>query len=295
MTTPTTAACTKCRQRKLKCDGQQPCSRCSNEPQACLYVKSRRGGKRKHYDNDPLNGGLNAISLAANTVVKQERDIREVLLEAYYDRIHPSHPFLPSYAYFVESLKQSSCPEVILPFLSMGSKLLGPEKHAAGHDFARMADAAIILRSADPAPSLAYIQLLLGQSLYKFAHNERELSINLLQQACTTFMSFDFTADDSDYEYQESLRKTVQELWMCDIMFAALSAKSRGFLESTFTQTEVAASFGMVRAYCTLLTIVHRLGLNGHLSASFKHGSLVGSLQSAESNHYKDQWWESCK
>jgi hypothetical protein len=39
-------ACTNCRSRHLKCDGQQPCSRCLQEGLAeCSYMKSRRGWK----------------------------------------------------------------------------------------------------------------------------------------------------------------------------------------------------------------------------------------------------------
>jgi hypothetical protein len=39
-------ACTNCRSRHLKCDGQQPCGRCVQEglPE-CSYMKSRRGWK----------------------------------------------------------------------------------------------------------------------------------------------------------------------------------------------------------------------------------------------------------
>src|ERR1700761_2146269 len=39
-------ACTNCRSRHLKCDGQQPCTRCVQEVLAdCSYMKSRRGWK----------------------------------------------------------------------------------------------------------------------------------------------------------------------------------------------------------------------------------------------------------
>ncbi|KAF2666834.1 hypothetical protein BT63DRAFT_457791 [Microthyrium microscopicum] len=38
-------ACTGCRSRHLKCDGQRPCSRCSSEAIDCSYIKSRRGWK----------------------------------------------------------------------------------------------------------------------------------------------------------------------------------------------------------------------------------------------------------
>lgn len=38
-------ACTTCRGRHLKCDGQKPCSRCAADGVDCTYVKSRRGYK----------------------------------------------------------------------------------------------------------------------------------------------------------------------------------------------------------------------------------------------------------
>jgi hypothetical protein len=38
-------ACMPCRSRHLKCDGQEPCSRCRHEGASCHYVASRRGWK----------------------------------------------------------------------------------------------------------------------------------------------------------------------------------------------------------------------------------------------------------
>ncbi|KAL4860986.1 hypothetical protein BDV12DRAFT_180877 [Aspergillus spectabilis] len=46
---PAPLACTECRLRHLKCDGQLPhCSRCLLSNLPCQYLKSRRGGKRKY-------------------------------------------------------------------------------------------------------------------------------------------------------------------------------------------------------------------------------------------------------
>lgn len=39
------SACTQCRSKHLKCDGQSPCSRCSSNTLQCVYVRSRRGFK----------------------------------------------------------------------------------------------------------------------------------------------------------------------------------------------------------------------------------------------------------
>ncbi|KAH8816311.1 hypothetical protein F5884DRAFT_818401 [Xylogone sp. PMI_703] len=39
------AACIACRSKHLKCDGLNPCSRCSSDNTDCIYVRSRRGYK----------------------------------------------------------------------------------------------------------------------------------------------------------------------------------------------------------------------------------------------------------
>lgn len=39
------AACVGCRSKHLKCDGHNPCSRCSTNEYECVYVRSRRGFK----------------------------------------------------------------------------------------------------------------------------------------------------------------------------------------------------------------------------------------------------------
>ncbi|KAJ4190533.1 hypothetical protein NW759_016732 [Fusarium solani] len=46
VTTPSVpAACLACRRKHLKCDGQNPCSRCRSSSSECVYVASRRGYK----------------------------------------------------------------------------------------------------------------------------------------------------------------------------------------------------------------------------------------------------------
>ncbi|KAK2754221.1 hypothetical protein FQN54_007100 [Arachnomyces sp. PD_36] len=43
-----TLACIQCRERHIKCDAILPfCSRCQSEGKQCVYVKSRRGGRRR--------------------------------------------------------------------------------------------------------------------------------------------------------------------------------------------------------------------------------------------------------
>lgn len=35
---PRHIACRTCRERKIRCDGQQPCSRCAGQSQSCVYT-----------------------------------------------------------------------------------------------------------------------------------------------------------------------------------------------------------------------------------------------------------------
>ncbi|KAJ1033036.1 hypothetical protein NDA16_000315 [Ustilago loliicola] len=62
---PVKSACTFCRSRKSRCDGNKPCSACvgRGRPDECLYTVSRRGGKPKP-KVDPtqdLQGHLNKL------------------------------------------------------------------------------------------------------------------------------------------------------------------------------------------------------------------------------------------
>ncbi|KAL2881091.1 hypothetical protein SGCOL_003381 [Colletotrichum sp. CLE4] len=45
------AACLACRSKHLKCDGQNPCSRCLSSQSECVYVASRRGYKGPRRNN----------------------------------------------------------------------------------------------------------------------------------------------------------------------------------------------------------------------------------------------------
>lgn len=240
-------ACIRCRERKVKCDNQRPCFRCLKDNQTCLYVKSRRGGKRKNYADKPLENTKSKLTVS-DTSIKTELDEDSVALAMYFEKFHESHPFLPSYLYFTTTLNHSPCPEVILPVLSIGYSLLGSAYSQRSQDRARNADEVILRRKLDTEKSIAHVQLLLGQSLHKFAHNDRSMSSNLLSQACAIAMSPDLMcpASDDDYELIGSFQRTMQELWMCDVMFAALMAKPAGFLYTNFTPQAVNAKFAPV-------------------------------------------------
>jgi hypothetical protein len=56
------SACVQCRSKHLKCDGLNPCTRCSSNSFECIYVRSRRGFK------GPRRNGTNGTPNKANAV-----------------------------------------------------------------------------------------------------------------------------------------------------------------------------------------------------------------------------------
>ncbi|KAK2050684.1 hypothetical protein LZ31DRAFT_547966 [Colletotrichum somersetense] len=56
------AACLGCRAKHLKCDGQNPCSRCQASQSECVFVASRRGYKGPRRNNNTANPNKRARS-----------------------------------------------------------------------------------------------------------------------------------------------------------------------------------------------------------------------------------------
>jgi len=58
------SACVQCRSKHLKCDGLNPCTRCTSNSFECVYVRSRRGfkGPRKNAQNK--GNAISSVSVA---------------------------------------------------------------------------------------------------------------------------------------------------------------------------------------------------------------------------------------
>jgi hypothetical protein len=67
-------ACTNCRSRHLKCDGQQPCSRCLQEGLTeCSYMKSRRGWKGPRKQDS-----VGAYSTISTSIAGKQKTITQI-------------------------------------------------------------------------------------------------------------------------------------------------------------------------------------------------------------------------
>jgi hypothetical protein len=92
-------ACLSCRQRKLKCDKQQPCANCVTRSVDCkeqVLAPATRGIKRTHDDSDPIPNIL----------------IRLEYVEAYINaqKIQSQHSSLGSAKQVVQNAPQNSAP-----------------------------------------------------------------------------------------------------------------------------------------------------------------------------------------
>lgn len=156
-------------------------------------------------------------------------------LQEYYNTFHKSHPFLPDVRTFLHDLGTGDCPELLHSVLAVGYRILDRDQLDQADHHCRQADGAIGAYLLTPAQSsLHNVQLYLVQSLLKFATDDRQTATQLLTAACdmiftTTIYS---TAQEMSHsavsEEDLTLLRTVWEVWMCDIMFAALNGLSHG-------------------------------------------------------------------
>ncbi|OCF76632.1 hypothetical protein I204_02330 [Kwoniella mangroviensis CBS 8886] len=119
---PVKAACLSCRNKKAKCDGQQPvCGQCARKNLECVFVKSRRGGARKRRPAIPPTAlseflkKLDTLLMAPGLDHGPSRDSeegqidpnedttnivrrftsREEVFESYYTDVHPFVTVMP--------------------------------------------------------------------------------------------------------------------------------------------------------------------------------------------------------
>ncbi|KAL3485198.1 hypothetical protein BJX62DRAFT_247773 [Aspergillus germanicus] len=133
----TPVACLNCREKHLKCDGDQNgCARCMSLSQPCYFVPSRWGRKTRP---DPLPSiqvdakGVGSPFAVPNVNMLSTFDIEEFaqshlnlvtpsahqqhpnshLISLYYSHFHESHPFLPPMPAFLQTTPPRYLLEVI--------------------------------------------------------------------------------------------------------------------------------------------------------------------------------------
>ncbi|KAJ5752184.1 hypothetical protein N7520_009101 [Penicillium odoratum] len=100
-------ACTRCRSRRSRCDGQSPCGMCSERGIACSYTRSLRSSALEQTTSQngqagplPIKSDEHPSQLLEAAHIRQLEAIENSpcrnapYVQAYFDKFHPHWPFL---------------------------------------------------------------------------------------------------------------------------------------------------------------------------------------------------------
>lgn len=261
MIRPTSVACTECRSRHLRCDAQKPsCSRCVEAQLSCVYLPSRRGGRRKARSRrdepsaasvataeyQPRESPLNLVQTPRDDVSTPEdvqqrlhsvpplnsEDIPQPfvpdsrLVRLYYENFHPAHPILVPPALYDGRNYPPYLQQVVRFIGSQYSMVLASDTYAQA-----TADALSINNNAEKTPCM--VQALLLYSIIQVARNEFPQAEVSFTQAIDIALELGMYQKQSTISFSsnqepeaESLRRTWWELFAVEVYMAALQQKT---------------------------------------------------------------------
>ncbi|PTU16890.1 hypothetical protein P175DRAFT_0512716 [Aspergillus ochraceoroseus IBT 24754] len=220
MLRPAPLACTECRKHHIKCDAEKPsCSRCKDAHLACVYLPSRRGGRRKPANTHRLDHSANHPLIMAQSVFVP--DSRLVLL--YYTNFHSGHPILvPPTLY--EGRQYPSYLQQVVKFIGSHYSLV------LSNDTFYEATAVELSTSLERTPCM--VQALLLYSIIMYARNQSSQADHAFSRAVDIALELgmyrkDFanTFSGSQEPEAESLRRTWWELFFTEVYMASLQQK----------------------------------------------------------------------
>ncbi|KAH7142671.1 hypothetical protein B0J13DRAFT_445418 [Dactylonectria estremocensis] len=244
---PRSGACLTCRARHLKCNGQQPCPRCSSSKSECVYVASRRGRKDAGRPTSQSAPDVpptppNRLTMGSNTSIPAEpiafdghpnnvgrdqvphRSLTELCLDAFYHHFHQAHPFVLPKRHF--ALVSESNREPLLAAMQwIGSFYLkvGIFRDVLLHEAYRLSNASD--RSEDGFLIQALILLVIGLN----GSGELERARAVLADA--EMLAIQMSLNTNDYAacngrgmpiLEESWRRTWWDLFVVDSMVAGI-------------------------------------------------------------------------
>jgi hypothetical protein len=111
-------ACTYCRSRRSKCDGQSPCISCFQRGIQCLYAQSSRGRtlEQRRPRRSPVSSMDPAGPILRSGAIENSPCRIAPYVQAYFDRFHPKWPFLHPATFN---------PNTELPFLTQSVVMMG--------------------------------------------------------------------------------------------------------------------------------------------------------------------------
>ncbi|KAL4983383.1 hypothetical protein BDW68DRAFT_169049 [Aspergillus falconensis] len=228
-------ACTECRAQHLRCDFRKPtCSRCADARLACIYLPSRRGGRRRpaalaaHQEPSSSHPSAPLETAPQGPQGPQAHQPPAVASDArfvglYYENFHPAHPILV-HSLLYEGRNYPRYLHHVVTFIgSQYSAVLSK-------DALSEATALELSTSVDRTPCM--VQALLLYSIILSARNEHhqaELSLGRATDIALELgmyqKEFAATFSGNQEPEAESLRRTWWELFVVEVYTAALKPK----------------------------------------------------------------------
>ncbi|KAL1955958.1 hypothetical protein VTO42DRAFT_7943 [Malbranchea cinnamomea] len=261
---PSPVACTECRKQHLRCDAKKPsCSRCVDGQLTCIYLPSRRGGKRKReasiaseavVDRQPPKSQVvpgDAVSVSADdrpspdgrghahghqrepstgsslgppaSLPEQPYVPDSRLIRLYYENFHPAHPILVPPSLY-EARNYPRYLQQVVKFIGSQYSVVLPKN-------VLLEETALELStSTERTPCM--VQALLLYSIIMFARNEFSQADVSLTRATDIALELGMyqkqfaTTFAGDQEPEpESLRRTWWELFVTEVYMATLQQK----------------------------------------------------------------------
>ncbi|RDW81252.1 putative Zn(II)2Cys6 transcription factor [Aspergillus mulundensis] len=231
-------ACTECRAQHLRCDFKKPtCLRCADARLACVYLPSRRGGRRRpraghgrheaeglvmpnttvhpHEDRLAPSPGPGHASAPEDSPQPPPvvPDARLVCL--YYEHFHSAHPILlPPRLYEARNYPR---------YLQQVVKFIGSQYSAVlSSDALSEITALEMSSSVERTPCM--VQALLLYSIILYARNEHHQAELSLSRAIDIALELGmYTGTQEAGHEAESLRRTWWELFIVEVHTAALT------------------------------------------------------------------------
>ncbi|KAF7163905.1 hypothetical protein CNMCM6106_000677 [Aspergillus hiratsukae] len=243
-------ACTACRAKHVRCDAALPrCTRCLEEDKECVYVKSRRGGRRRVLSTltSTMNGTTIDHGSFTSIVPILSQGSREMnsgvdfptrtadpsdpvddqLISLYYRYFHSAHPCaVPRFAIqrYAASDRQAIQPLcAVMKYIGSLHNALTPSSKLKDHVEAELA----VVRDTNHVVSPFTVQAVLLYSIAVYWCDETTKGLDLLEEAIQ--MALDLGMNRSDFAVQhgrndpileESWRRTWWQVYITDAHIA---------------------------------------------------------------------------
>ncbi|KAK9236431.1 hypothetical protein V1525DRAFT_217702 [Lipomyces kononenkoae] len=244
-------ACVACRTKHLRCDAVLPtCSRCRVEEKQCVYMKSRRGGRRRprttsmpndtaaRSENDPVaQQGLSSYEdyrsdseSGARTSSQDDEfgdPMAEQLLSLYYAFFHAAHPcVLPQRAMNRHLLNNRETLQPLYAVLQYIGSLFTASVSSAPWK-AKAQESLAAVRHRHPAITAYDVQAVLLYSIAVYWCDESEKGLELLDESIRMALSigmnrstFAVEQGRQDPVIEESWRRTWWQIYITDAHIA---------------------------------------------------------------------------